>query len=271
MNSIIFVLIMSFTRPEIETLISKLNPSVSNNTKELVSETIQQYAPQNGFITIDDVKIILAVIQAESAFIHKKTPGGSGEWGMMQVIPTDAHIRQAARKYTCHVSDPSSICINGKPDILGSDFMVRADKLSAFIKESPRAGIAIGIMELAFWKRKYDAKLKRIYWDTQYNIPDEHKKWHKDVKRLLGNRVWVCHYNYGGTIKYSTIGKAYPFIIYKNIEKMEENENAFLFRRYRSPRSTTSHYIAFIYLQKTNRISSPSENNYWQHLYSNRY
>jgi hypothetical protein len=57
------------------------------------------------------------------------------------------------------------------------------------------------------------SKLKRIYWDTQYNIPDEHKKWHKEVKRLLGNRVWY-HYNYVEQ-QVSTIGKFEPLLFIK--------------------------------------------------------
>jgi hypothetical protein len=220
-----FTMLLAITTPDVESLIAKLNPEVGHATKKMVAETILEYGPRYGFSSLDDIKLILAVIQTESSFVHKKAAGSSGEWGMMQVIPGDSHITAAAKNYTCHSSEVDKalqdedgkwfkLC-NGTVPNFYSRGAVWPARLARFIKHSPRAGIAIGIQEMAYWRKAYTDRLKAKYWTRETSVPSWRKDWWLRVKSGLGENVWVCHYNYGNKIKLSIIGHDYPLRIIK--------------------------------------------------------
>jgi len=230
----LFFAIMMMTTPitvtQIDALIQKVNPTAGPKARQWVSETIVEYAPKAGLTDIEDVKLILAVINTESSFVHKRAAGSSGEWGMMQVIPGDAHIRQAARRYVCHKDEMDKMiqdeqgwfkmCNGNRPNIY-TGVNIWPKNLARFIKHSPRAGIAIGIQEMAYWKRMYNAKYKAIFWDNPNAVPVWRRKWHEEVKVGLGDKVWICHYNYGGRIKLSITGYNYPLSIMKHLSAMK--------------------------------------------------
>lgn len=96
---IMFTLLMS---SPIAQKIKKLEPGATSKTIKWVVPTLKKWAPKAGFKTKDDMNLILAMIQKESSFVHKTyTVGNYGEWGLLQVIPWERHIRRAARKYKC--------------------------------------------------------------------------------------------------------------------------------------------------------------------------
>jgi len=231
MIQFLLFMLMGATTVDVEALIAKLNPEVGPKMKTMVAEAVVEYAPRAGFSTMDDIKLILSVIQVESSFVHKSAPGSSGEWGMMQVIPGDDHIRQAARNYVCAsdevdklVKDDEGyfrVCYGTKPNIYTLKGEIYPNRLARFIRHSPRSGIAIGIFEMAYWKKAYDAKYKRRFWDNPNAVPSWRKQWHSDVKAGLGGHVWICHYNYGGRIKLSITGQQYPLRILHNMKAMQ--------------------------------------------------
>jgi hypothetical protein len=227
---VFMMLLMGTTVPDVEALIAKLNPEVGPATKKMVAETVVEYGPKYGFSTMDDMKLILAVIQTESSFVHKKAAGSSGEWGMMQVIPGDSHIMSAAKNYSCHSSEVDKslqdedgkwfkLC-NGTTPNFYSRGSVWPARLARFIKHSPRAGIAIGIQEMAYWRDAYDSRLKAKYWTRETSVPSWRSTWWHKVRAGLGERVWICHYNYGNRIKLSIVGHGYPLRIIKFLNMM---------------------------------------------------
>ena len=222
MIQILLLMLMGTTTVDVEAIIAKVRPDVGPKTKAMVAEAIVEYAPKAGFSTIEDVKLILAVINTESSFFHKRAAGADGEWGMMQVIPGDPHIRQAARNYVCAAEEVDKkvndggwflLCNGNRPNIYSKSGEIYPNRLAKFIKHSPRAGIAIGIYEMAYWKKMYDAKYKKRFWDNPLAVPRWRRQWHADVKAGLGGQVWVVHYNYGGRIKLSIVGRDYPLRI----------------------------------------------------------
>lgn len=86
--------------------IKKLEPGATQKTINWVVPTLKKWAPKAGFKTADEMNLILAMIQKESSFVHRAhTVGGWGEWGLLQVIPAEKHIRRAALKYKCIKSE----------------------------------------------------------------------------------------------------------------------------------------------------------------------
>jgi hypothetical protein len=81
--------------------------------------------------------------------------------GDEQIIPADAPIRKL-QKYTCHVSDSSSMCINGKPEYSDQILMYEQISYQRISTESPRCRERNRNNELAFWKRKYKQIEKNI-------------------------------------------------------------------------------------------------------------
>jgi len=227
----LMMMIVGVTPVDVEALIVKLNPEVGPLTKAMVAETVAEYAPKAGFTTLDDIKLILSVIQVESSFVHKKAAGASGEWGMMQVIPGDMHIRLAARNYVCSDEEADKlvrdgdgyfrVCYGRKPNIYSIKGEIYPNRLARFVKHSPRAGIAIGIYEMEYWKKMYDTKYKARFWDNPLAVPTWRRLWHEKIKSELGSQVWICHYNYGGRIKLSITGYNYPLSIIKNLSAMK--------------------------------------------------
>lgn len=214
-----------------------LNPEVSAKTAAMVASAVREFAPNAGFTSDEDQNLILAVIYKESSFIQPRSEGGSGEWGMMQVIPADGHIKRIALGYRCNTEEqdmparrvtmPSGvetwhrICNGENPNIM-SNGRVWPWKLSMLLKYSVRAGIYVGINELKFWKGKYENSLKARFWETTRNVPVNIHWWHKRVKDGLGDRAFVCHYNYGARLKTSPTGLSYPLKIIESIKALED-------------------------------------------------
>lgn len=220
-----------------EAKIQKLHPEASAKTAKVVADAIKEFAPLAGFSSEEDQLLILAVIKKESSFIQPRTAGESGEWGMMQVIPTDGHIKKIAMDYRCNADDlalPSfevtypngekafhHVCKGANPNIM-SGGKVWPWKLSLLLKHSIRAGIYIGIYEMKFWKKKYEDGLKERFWDTDNKIPLNMKWWYKRVKEGLGAQVWIVHYNYGGKLKTNPVALSYPMMLIKYLKAMED-------------------------------------------------
>jgi hypothetical protein len=225
----------------------------------MIAETIRTYAPKSGFNTDADVNLIVAMMKKESDFAH--IPGAAGEWGMLQVIPTEQHIKMAAKRYRCHKSEIKNVfytkikCRNGKMCSIsyrpcrkslreGSNRhyanvgVFRKDgyhplnwKTTLFLKYSPRGAIATGIREMRFWKRRYDRSLKRRYW-TQFpawyfkrkphgRTMAFHRRWWRRVTSLMGDRIWVSHYNWGSRLAPGRISRWYPKMVYKFLKILE--------------------------------------------------
>ena len=233
----LFMLLHLLTGGTLEDKILKLRPEASAKTAKAIADAVREFAPLSGFSSMEDQKLILAVIMRESAFIQPRTAGESGEWGVMQVIPADGHIRRIALDYRCNAEEqampsfrvisPSGqetwhkICKGANPNIMAGG-NVWPWKISLLLKHSMRAGVFIGIREMAFWKKKYEDGLKARYWDTQRLIPSYLHPWHTKVKDGLGAQVWVVHYNYGGKIKTSNVAKSYPLMLMKYLKAMED-------------------------------------------------
>lgn len=233
----LMLFLLAATADPMETKILKLHPEASTKTAKMVADAVKEFAPAAGFVSVEDQDLILAVIKKESSFIQPRIAGGSGEWGMMQVIPTDGHIKRIALDYRCNAEEqalPSvevtfpngevarhRLCNGTNPNIL-SGGKVWPWKLSVLLKHSVRAGIFIGIHELKFWKKKYEDGLKERFWDTDNRVPLDKKWWHKKVKDGLGPQVWVCHYNYGSQLKTSQMAMSYPLMLMKYLKEMED-------------------------------------------------
>lgn len=233
----LFYFIMCLQTFSLEAHIVKLHPEVSESTKKTVSDAVKEFAPRAGFSDTKDQLLILAVIKKESSFVQPRAAGSSGEWGMMQVIPEDSHIKKLALDYRCSPEETSlpsfketlssgeivwhRICAGANPNIMTGS-RVSPWKLSMLLKHSVRAGIAIGIMEMAFWKKKFESGLKSKYWDTETRVPASMRNWHKKVLEGLGDQVWVVHYNYGGQLKTGSMAMSYPLMIMKYMKMMED-------------------------------------------------
>jgi hypothetical protein len=221
----------------LEERIVMLKSEVSAKTASAVAAAVREFAPGAGFTSDEDQNLILAVIYKESSFIQPREAGADGEWGMMQIIPTDGHIKKIAMDYRCNAEEqalPSyrvtmpdgtqtwhKICNGENPNIF-SNKRVWPWKLSMLVKHSIRAGIFIGIHELKFWKGKYESGLKARFWNSTRSVPSNLAWWHTKVKNGLGDRLWVCHYNYGARIKMSPTGLSYPLKIMEYLKVMED-------------------------------------------------
>jgi hypothetical protein len=242
---ILFVcLISSLT---IEEKIKVLNPSVSKESQALVVEVLSSELPK---LNLSE-NLVLAVIHKESNFQRMYVPGSSGEWGMLQVIPSDGHIQSAAKRYRCTSEEqkkigteknvsfklcrcaPETTEVCNLPNIgffVGNSYKVDAVKLARFFKNSPRAALFVGLQELNYWKNKYLNVLRARYWDTfpSYLFPigekEFYKKWWLETKSTLKENVWVAHHNWGGVMKFSHASRWYPRMVYKQFQKLEKAE-----------------------------------------------
>jgi len=239
----------SLTDDQMKKAIKALYPEVKEPRIKMVIETINTWAP---VYRIEDKCAIIALIKEESTFHHIK--GQTGEWGMLQAIPTESHTQQIALRYRCHKEDkfcrcpPDNKCsyrnLKGYhrwvPDIgyvKDGEYKVSAYKLRKFMENNPRAALAIGIGELGFWKRRYEQTYKKTFWESfpKYHIDNmmhKHKLdnltisyikgWWKRMKTGLGDQIWIVHHNYGGQLKISPIGRWYPIKFHQFYSKILE-------------------------------------------------
>lgn len=267
---LILTVLTSFpTTKQIEEKVLQLRPNMSHPKRKarlrLIAETIRKYAPRAGFKTEADANLIIAMMKKESDFSH--IPGAAGEWGMLQVIPTEGHIKRAAMRYRCHKSEIGKIyytkisCKRKKDGCTVSYRPCRRSKSPGsriyyanigrfkdgaykplnwktrlFMKYSPRGAIATGILEMKFWKRKYDHQLKRRFW-TRFpawyfkkrpkgRTMEFHRRWWNRVTMLMGDRIWVSHYNWGSRMAPGRISRWYPKMVYKFLKVLESKPNA---------------------------------------------
>ena len=101
---LLFTLLLSnFTQQDVEKKILILRPDMSVSKRvsrlKMISKTVSKWAPKAGFTSESDLNLIVAMMKKESDFNH--IAGTSGEWGMLQVIPSESHIRRATLKYRC--------------------------------------------------------------------------------------------------------------------------------------------------------------------------
>jgi hypothetical protein len=235
--SIIMVLKLLGNQPTLEDKIVKLSPGTSAEKATEIADYVREFASEAGFTTDEDHDLILAVMFKESGFRLPQSQGAAGEWGMMQVIPGDGHIKAIAKQYKCSDKEQNArsrlvtmpngtqtyhkLCNGDVPNIFSNGY-VWPWKLGILLKHSARASIYIGINEMAFWRDEYDAKLKRLFWTDKRNIPVRAHWWWDKVKAGLGDRVWICHYNYGPRIATSPGALSYPLSLIKHINTMED-------------------------------------------------
>ncbi len=235
----------------LEQKIQKLNPELKPQTVEWIANTLEVWMPKVG---LDNENLVLALIYKESTFIHMYQAGADGEWGLLQVIPTDNHIQNAILKYRCTEDEQKALfafndefgrkqyyrpcrCAAGsitKCDLPNVGFVdkngryqVDPRKAKLFLKYSPRGALVVGLYELKYWQRKYDNKLKKLYWDSfpAYWFKAEERetwrKWWAETKKNLGDNVWVVHHNYGGTIKRNRTARWYPRMVHTLYAKIQ--------------------------------------------------
>ena len=237
MNFVLIMTLLLGTQVSTEDKIKKLNPGVQHEIATMVSETLKVWMPKLG---LTDENLILAIIYKESGFARTWKAGSSGEWGLLQVIPSDAHIQRALLKYRCTKEeqkfkiDSWKLCRCIEDDcsypnvgnLIGNKYVVTADKAAKFFRYSPRAGLIVGLMELKYWKRKYDSKLKAQYWTTfpSYLFKAEekelYKNWWTSVRKGLGENIWIVHHNYGGIIKQTHLARWYPRGVLSTYKKL---------------------------------------------------
>lgn len=238
----LFLICTFLSSVTLEEKIKFLNPHVSPETTAIVVSVLKEQLPK---LNLDE-NLVLAVISKESNFQRIYTAGASGEWGMLQVIPSDAHIQAAAKKYRCNELEMKGVIENGRvlklcrcspggtkcnlPNIgyfANNTYKVDAVKLATFFKHSPRAALFVGLQELNYWRTKYLNTLRARYWNVfpayLFSSKDRtlFRKWWEDTKTQLKSNIWVVHHNYGGTIKTSHTARWYPRMIYKQIQRLE--------------------------------------------------
>jgi hypothetical protein len=241
-----FLILLACLIPSLtlEEKIKVLNPNVSKDSLALVVEVLTSELPKLGL----SEDLVLATIHKESNFQRMYVAGASGEWGMLQVIPSDAHIQTASKKYRCNEEEQKKVVVENNssfklcrcpvggsvcnlPNIgslVGNTYKVNPIKLALFFKHSQRAGLFVGLHELAYWKRTYDRVLKARYWDIfpAYLFPvgerEFFRKWWQETKDTLKENTWIAHHNWGGVMKSSHASRWYPRMIYKQLLKLEK-------------------------------------------------
>lgn len=244
----------------LEKKITYLNSEVKHT--KWIAQTIRIWAHKAGFTTAKERNLILAMAMGESSFIHPREKGAAGEEGILQIIPTEKHIRMAARRYRCHRSEiGKSYKVKYKkkgkdiymwykpcrcplrkglkcnlPNVgyfTNRGYRVLGWKTRLFARYSKRGAFAIGMFEMKFWKQRYETKLKRWFWTK---FPWWHYKkrgvtkdkyslyhtWWKETKASLGDYKWIVHYNYGSRLSKSRLARWYPRKISKYWHKLEK-------------------------------------------------
>lgn len=217
--------------------IKKIAPNTKPATIKMVSRVLKNRSAKYG-ITKKDFPIILAMIKQESDFKHIK--GTCGEFGMLQVIPTENHIKRIVSRIKCKPSE--KYCkANGKPDIYSKQLKLSSYKVKRFLWQHPHYALETGLGEIQFWKNRYDSGLKKYWWkkwrsarikkslSKRYNkkitsdCPEYlqiKKRWFA-MKRVMPKYLWVPHYNWGGRITTNPRAIGYGFGVYRWYKKIK--------------------------------------------------
>lgn len=146
---------------------------VKDKTCAMITDTIKAASKEYGF-KAKDYNLILALIRKESFGRHIP---GRGEWGMLQIVPWEKHIKKLVRYYRCSKKDVlckcvvkgSRKCVYRRPDVFyvkrGRTYSeVSGTKSSKFFKHNPRAALYVGIGEMAHWRSLYHSSFKYRFW-----------------------------------------------------------------------------------------------------------
>jgi hypothetical protein len=165
------------------------------------------------------------MIMTESSFRHIK--GRHGEIGMLQVIPTERHIKKIIAKHvTC--SPKEKYCKRTrKADIYGRGGRLITYKAKRFLQAHPKYALEVGLGEMRFWNARYNKYLKRRFWKyyphrylrKKYGRKYVEKekvlrKWWTGITRKVGELVWTSHYNWGSRIVISR-ARGYSYNVLK--------------------------------------------------------
>ncbi|MCX8008560.1 MAG: hypothetical protein N3A54_02555 [Patescibacteria group bacterium] len=134
---------------------------------------------------------------------YENIVGTHGEIGMMQVIPKDGHIQEIY----CNILN-IRVC------------NVTAKELNEILKKNTKLAFRVGVEEYLYWKEQYRNKYKKMYWEKypkwllvdkdELFIKNHKKKW-ETIKKILGDFVFIAHYNWGGRFLFSDSAWAYLF------------------------------------------------------------
>lgn len=138
----------------------KTNCITEKNYKMIIN-VIRTKAHKYG-LTKKDYPVILSMMKKETNFRHIK--GKHGEVGMLQVIPTENHIKRIVFKnITCKPTE--KYCRKTKmPNIVYRKKYLSGKKTYRFLNKHPKYAIEAGLGEMRFWKKRYAKYNKRRFW-----------------------------------------------------------------------------------------------------------
>jgi hypothetical protein len=215
---------------DVKAAMKTLLPSIPEARAELVEDVLVSRAGKYGF-TVKDYPMILAMIMTESSFQHIR--GKAGEVGMLQVIPSEKHIRVIVAKIVC---DPGEKYCgdNGRPAIYQKG-VISSYKVKDFLWEHPKYALEAGLGEMRFWKVRYDRILKRRFWQNypewylsqkvvgywqKEDLRSDLKKWWNMVHTRAGALAWTSHYNWGSDVKPSGVTANYSMRVLRYYNKI---------------------------------------------------
>jgi len=182
--------------------IRTLYPSIPAKTLNMVVSTIKSKAHKYGFAPTA-YPLIISMIMTESSFRHVK--GSSGEVGMLQVIPQEAHIKKCVAK-NIRCSSKDAYCKkNGKPDIYWNEGIILTSKVRLFLLANPKYALETGFCEMQWWKKRWHLFVKSRLWTY---FPKEHlikrlgsegfkrdepalRKWWALARKRCNDMLWV--------------------------------------------------------------------------------
>jgi hypothetical protein len=211
----------------IESAIKKLNREVKPETIKMIAKVIRTKSGKYGF-TKKDYPLIVAMIATESSFKH--IMGDAGEVGMLQVIPSERHLKKVVIRYIKCKSTEKYCKKNGRPDVYNWKLKLSTYKVKKFLIKHPKYALETGFGEMQYWKSRFDKKLKRRYWKRfpgwyykkkfgkeKYKLAkDKLEIWWNYSKKRLKSLVWVSSYNWGSGLGISSVARGYPFRVLRH-------------------------------------------------------
>lgn len=219
--------IVTTTPFNLESSIKILYPAVKPENLKMVITVIKTKAFKYG-LTKKDYPLILAMIMTESTFRHILY-GAYGEIGMLQVIPTEGHIKKCVASHIKCKSTEKYCKKNGRPDIYGKRGNIYSYKVKRFLASHPHYALETGFCEMSWWKARWHKVVKRRLWKY---FPKRHlvkrlgsvkfeseevklRNWWHIAKNRCGDMLWVSSYNWGSVIPRGSIHRWYPVKILK--------------------------------------------------------
>ncbi len=220
-----------------------LNPNLKQKYIDMVAKTIKYKASKYGFYK-KDYPLILAMISNESDFRHIK--GAAGEVGMLQVIPTENHIKKIVARYIRCRPTERYCKKNGRADIYNRQLRISGWKVKRFLLKHPKYALEVGFGEMRFWKKRFDRYIKRRYWKNfpcwyykkkhpeKFNLNKvKIKSWWRYAKTKAGDILWVSAYNWGSKIVIGNIARGYPLRVLYKYNKVLGRKRKTPFKQYK--------------------------------------